>query len=1302
MKVLAQLIVDGIIIQQTISVDGEQAQDCATWKLKFDSAIPPQALSFRIAILRETKAIRLLGFVDIRKRDSLLLGENQRSLSLPLEKVNLDGPVLNLTAIFSFLTSTQETSALATSDYSGIPIGSVDALQILLRLRAMWNIVTRQFKLKPQELWVLQERILLLPPSNAQRGMLLNLLGSICLKLWEEFQMLDVLHQAVCAFEDAVREGFEDAVHGLGISLRHRAAKLNEVNVIIRCVSVMKDSVRLTPDGDPQKPFRLRDLGSSLLTSFGRLGGLDTINSAVSVLEDAVLLTPDDNPYKLPRLNALGSALVQRFEWLHSMEDLSRAILVLKDAVHMNPSSHLEKESTLNKTFNLINSEKAELVAEDAMKLDKILTMVNLGTSLVRRYEQLGALEDLNNGVLIQQRAVQLTSDNQPDKPAKLSNLGSMLLCRFERLGELGDLNQSISVLQNAVHLCLDNDPFQPLILANLGNALVSRFERLGDVADLNIAVPSLDSSVLLTPDNHPEKLSRFRNLGQSLFRRYERLNDLADLNRAIDVLQNSVDLTPDGRSGNFSTLNFLGSSFLRRFEQHGDLGDLRKAQLVLKDALCLTPNGHPDRQSVLNSLGGIFLRCFERLANPADLSQAVEALEEAVHLTPDGHPYKPVILDNYGKSLLWRFGQLGDLNDLHHAVSVHKEAIQMTPDNHPYKPLWLTHLGGTLLNCFEKLGDLDDLHEAVSVRKQAVELTPDTHPHKPLTMVNFGDSLLRRYQQLGNQNDLDKTVSALQNAACLTSGPAHIRFKAVAAWADIAQTKQLPSLLDACKVALTLLPELAWLGLSISDRHYHLSKAGRIVRNAATAAIAHGQVELAVEWLEQGRSIIWGQLLSLRSPLDVLSISHPSLAQQLLSLSAELDGSTTRASSELESTISSNTPQSLLSIAHKAHQNAYEREQLLEKIRSLDGFSRFLLPKPISELLGAARMGPVVILNSSDISCDALALMPGLYCQVLHIPLPQLTPQDAAGLAYSISNLVKYAGRGERLSGVREGESPAEEDFARILSELWLKVMRPILDELGIKTPVHRNHPRLYGDEETFGSKLSDFVISSYTPSLTALNEGFQAFSEHQRLPQLLAVAEPSALGAGHIPGTQEEIGHIQRLAEGKLPLSVLAPTMATVDRVEREMKSSSWVHFACHGVQDLSHPTESALLLAGDSRLTLSKIIKLSLPHAEFAFLSACQTATGDMSLAEESVHLAAGMLMAGYRGVIATMWTIMDNDAPQVAADVYEHLFKTSPPDPTRAAEALYLAVQKLRTESGRSMSFFNWVPYIHVGV
>jgi CHAT domain-containing protein len=134
-------------------------------------------------------------------------------------------------------------------------------------------------------------------------------------------------------------------------------------------------------------------------------------------------------------------------------------------------------------------------------------------------------------------------------------------------------------------------------------------------------------------------------------------------------------------------------------------------------------------------------------------------------------------------------------------------------------------------------------------------------------------------------------------------------------------------------------------------------------------------------------------------------------------------------------------------------------------------------------------------------------------------------------------------------------------------------------------------------------------------------------------------------------------------------------------------------------------SEPTQSAFSLQSGT-LTLAKLISKSFPYADFAFLSACQTAAGDKTLSEEAVHLAAGILAAGYRSVIATMWSIMDDDAPLVAGEVYSHLVRGQHLDSTRAAYALHHAVRRLRDrleESGDGpSSFASWVPFIHVGL
>ena len=88
--------------------------------------------------------------------------------------------------------------------------------------------------------------------------------------------------------------------------------------------------------------------------------------------------------------------------------------------------------------------------------------------------------------------------------------------------------------------------------------------------------------------------------------------------------------------------------------------------------------------------------------------------------------------------------------------------------------------------------------------------------------------------------------------------------------------------------------------------------------------------------------------------------------------------------------------------------------------------------------------------------------------------------------------------------------------------------------------------------------------------------------------------------------------------------------------------MKSYSCIHFACHAKQNAKQPLKSGFSLY-DGQLELSSIIQQRLVGVDFsAFLSASQTNAGGERLSEEAVHLAAGMLAAGCRGAVATMWS------------------------------------------------------------
>jgi CHAT domain-containing protein len=163
-----------------------------------------------------------------------------------------------------------------------------------------------------------------------------------------------------------------------------------------------------------------------------------------------------------------------------------------------------------------------------------------------------------------------------------------------------------------------------------------------------------------------------------------------------------------------------------------------------------------------------------------------------------------------------------------------------------------------------------------------------------------------------------------------------------------------------------------------------------------------------------------------------------------------------------------------------------------------------------------------------------------------------------------------------------------------------------------------------------------------------------------------------------------------------------------ATVDTVLQavEERRPQILHLACHGIQDYLKPTDSAFMLH-DGPLLLSTLMTKTTDGGDLAFLSACQTATGNEKLPDEAVHLAASMLSVGFKAVIGTMWSISDDDGPLVADEVYARLTKRGDEDEKSenvedldVAHALHGATGCLRDRVGEE-DFLRWIPFVHFG-
>ncbi|THV02103.1 hypothetical protein K435DRAFT_571459, partial [Dendrothele bispora CBS 962.96] len=552
--------------------------------------------------------------------------------------------------------------------------------------------------------------------------------------------------------------------------------------------------------------------------------------------------------------------------------------------------------------------------------------------------------------------------------------------------------------------------------------------------------------AVDLTPDGHADKPGQLGGLGNALHCRFERLGEFKDIENAIHAMQQAVDLTPDGHPNKAGWLNNLGNAFQNRFKHLGKLQDIENAIHVMRQAsINLTPDGHADKAGLLRNLSSAFRCRFARLGELKDIENAIDVKRQAVDLTPDGHADKAGHLSSLGNAFRCRFERLGELKDMenaiHNAIHAMQQAVNLTPDGHPNKAGWLNNLGNAFQSRFEHLGKLQDIENAIHAMQQVVNLTPDGHADKAGWLDNLGNAFKSRFGLLGELKDITEATVAYKQATENTSSAPLPRYSAACHWAILCSKYQDPSsALDAYTVVLEIIPQVVWFGQTVHRRYEELLKIGRTINAAAAMAISVGDFTRAVEWLEEGRSIVWKQILQLRTPLDELQQQDSDLADELLTL--DNAGTSNFQSFDLE-------------IKHKSAEEeaqnhrklAARYEELLQHIRELDGFGSFLRPKKFSELAPAARNGPVIIINVHDSGCDALVVCPST--DIIHVPLPMVSSGVAAKMHSDLVSFLKMCG----VRDCKPRQNPMNHDvntfslnFCEILHILWLLVAKPIL----------------------------------------------------------------------------------------------------------------------------------------------------------------------------------------------------------------------------------------------------------------
>jgi CHAT domain-containing protein len=146
-----------------------------------------------------------------------------------------------------------------------------------------------------------------------------------------------------------------------------------------------------------------------------------------------------------------------------------------------------------------------------------------------------------------------------------------------------------------------------------------------------------------------------------------------------------------------------------------------------------------------------------------------------------------------------------------------------------------------------------------------------------------------------------------------------------------------------------------------------------------------------------------------------------------------------------------------------------------------------------------------------------------------------------------------------------------------------------------------------------------------------------------------------------------------------------------ATVQALREHGAGARFIHIASHGFFRQDNPMFSSIRM-GDSYLSLYDLHQFQLP-AELVALSGCATGLSTIGAGDELVGLVRGLLQAGAKSLLLSLWNVHDRSTAELIRAFYAHL--TAGHD---KAAALGKAMQEVREAYPHP---YYWAPFRIIG-
>ncbi|KAI8714713.1 CHAT domain-containing protein [Fusarium sp. LHS14.1] len=836
----------------------------------------------------------------------------------------------------------------------------------------------------------------------------------------------------------------------------------------------------------------------------------------------------------------------------------------------------------------------------------------------------------------------------------------------------------------------------------------------------LKLAKELYDLGVTTGHDNR--QVQRASNYAKALGHRYWEDGNPEDLHKAIELSSEAVNASPQARSildrprdilhnpsVEIHALNTLAARLEERFQMAGSLKDLNDSIDIREKLIAAVPweeAWQASRAEWLLNLAASLQRRYEQDEgdSPGDIDRAVELSEEALRYASENSLSRSPALCTLANALGGRAGVTQQVNDLDRAIQSLREA-QRAPANHA-SPL---EIGVDLaMRLFQRSEMTDsetttDLDEATYVARSTLAGIPERHPTHAHLQNFLGLFLYARFCLSASKSVADEALDHFRHALGSPHYPSVFhRVQAgrlmLRICCDMARWQEA---YEVSLKAIKLIPRLSSRAIRISDKQRLLS-ADDVVgfgADAAAAALQSGKDGYAaLRLLEMGRQSLAASVAELRPDLVALRRDYPELADRIDELRDELQNDSPR-----------------------QHAASGEFDILLKEIREKEGFQRFLDLPSDEEIREAAAQGHLIVLTVSMYRGVDAILIGSDKVHVLN--LNEVTLEDLE-------------------------KCPRNLQRPDVLSWLWDSIAKPILNELGLTRPSPDGClPRIWWiptgiltrfpfhaaghHSEGSADSVIDLAVSSYSSSVKVLVDGRRRTSSLVRPKEskALLVAITDAPERSILRGAAEEAQKVEALFASKDFDKVrLGDSRVYKQDVLQHLETYQIFHFAGHGVENISDPLRSSLLLHDwkTDPLTVGDVLEVNLSEGNpfLAYLSACETGQVSMpKFRDESVHLVGAYQLAGFRHVIGTLWGVADDDSVTVATATYENMLEDMTDD--SVCRSLHKAALGLRNAtrssnvgadqtSARKCVFVrpstdksgadraSWVPFVHFGV